>query len=92
MSVCVCVYDYSWTTGYEAAYERYQQIQYYKGRKYNVAILPSISGAHAHYAYNRTPHIACVELRTLVPFITTVEMYTGVCIIWKFVKRYYIYM
>ena len=40
-SVClsVCVYDYSRTTGYEAAYERYQQIQCYKGRKNNVAIL-----------------------------------------------------
>ena len=39
VSVCVCVYDYSRTTGYEAAYERYQQIQCYKGRKNNVAIL-----------------------------------------------------
>ena len=37
--VCVCVYDYSRTTGYEAAYERYQQLQYYKGKKNNVAIL-----------------------------------------------------
>ena len=37
--VCVCVYYYSRTTGYEAAYERYQQIQCYKGRKNNVAIL-----------------------------------------------------
>ena len=37
--VCVCVYDYSRTTGYEAAYERYQQLQCYKGRKNNVAIL-----------------------------------------------------
>ena len=27
VSVCVCVYDYSRTTGYEAAYERYQQLQ-----------------------------------------------------------------
>ena len=36
--VCVCVYDYSRTTGYEAAYERYQQLQCYKGRKNNVAI------------------------------------------------------
>ena len=25
-SVCLCVYDYSRTTGYEAAYERYQQL------------------------------------------------------------------
>ena len=39
VSVCVCVYDYSRTTGYEAAYERYQQLQCYKGRKNNVAIL-----------------------------------------------------
>ena len=37
--LCVFVYDYSRTTGYEAAYERYQQIQCYKGRKNNVAIL-----------------------------------------------------
>ena len=37
--VCVCVYDYSRTTGYEAAYERYQQLQCYKGKKKNVAIL-----------------------------------------------------
>ena len=36
--VCVCVYDYSRTTGYEAAYERYQQLQCYKGKKTNVAI------------------------------------------------------
>ena len=27
--VCLCVYDYSRTTGYEAAYERYQQLQRY---------------------------------------------------------------
>ena len=33
LCVCVCVYDYSRTTGYEVAYERYQQIQCYKGRK-----------------------------------------------------------
>ena len=30
---------YSRTTGYEAAYERYQQLQCYKGKKKNVAIL-----------------------------------------------------
>ena len=35
--MCVCVYDYSRTTGYEAAYERYQQLQCYKGKKINVA-------------------------------------------------------
>ena len=39
LSVCLFVYYYSRTTGYEAAYERYQQIQCYKGRKNNVAIL-----------------------------------------------------
>ena len=39
LCVCLFVYDYSRTTGYEAAYERYQQIQCYKGRKNNVAIL-----------------------------------------------------
>ena len=37
--VSVCVYDYSRTTGYEAAYERYQQLQCYKRKKNNVAIL-----------------------------------------------------
>ena len=40
VSVCLCVYDYSRTTGYEAAYERYQQLQCYKkGKKRNEAIL-----------------------------------------------------
>ena len=38
-SVCLSVDDYSRTTGYEAAYERYQQLQCYKGMKTNVAIL-----------------------------------------------------
>ena len=38
-SVSLFVSDYSRTTGYEAAYERYLQIQCYKGRKKNVAIL-----------------------------------------------------
>ena len=37
--VCSSVDDYSRTTGYEAAYERYQQLQCYKGMKNNVAIL-----------------------------------------------------
>ena len=37
--VCLFVDDYSRTTGYEAAYERYQQLQCYKGMKKNVAIL-----------------------------------------------------
>ena len=43
--VCLCavghfpVDDYSRITGYEAAYERYQQLQCYKGMKNNVAIL-----------------------------------------------------
>ena len=37
--VCLFVSIYSRTTGYEAAYERYQQLQCYKGRKNNVAIL-----------------------------------------------------
>ena len=36
--VCLFVSDYSRTTGYEAAYERYQQLQCYKGKKMNVAI------------------------------------------------------
>ena len=38
-SVCLFVDDYSRTIGYEAAYERYQQLQCYKGMKTNVAIL-----------------------------------------------------
>ena len=39
MSVCLSVSDYSRTTGYEAAYERYQQLQCYKGMKNDVASL-----------------------------------------------------
>ena len=39
LSVCLSVRDYSRTTGYEAAYERYQQLQCHKGLKINVAIL-----------------------------------------------------
>ena len=41
LSVCffLSVDDYSRTTGYEAAYKRYQQLQSYKGMKNNVAIL-----------------------------------------------------
>ena len=41
---CVCLFvslfvgDYSRTTGYEAAYERYQQLQCYKGQEKNVAL------------------------------------------------------
>ena len=31
--VCLSVCDYSRTTGYEAAYERYQQLQCYKGKE-----------------------------------------------------------
>ena len=37
LSVCLSVNDYSHTTGYEAAYERYQQLQCYKGMKNNCA-------------------------------------------------------
>ena len=41
LSVCLFVYDYSRsrTTGYEAAYEPYKQLQCYKGKKNNVSIL-----------------------------------------------------
>ena len=39
VSVCLCVYYYSRTTGYEAAYERYLQLQCYKDLKINVTIL-----------------------------------------------------
>ena len=38
-SVCLFVHDYSRTTGYEAAYERYQHLQCYKGTKIKLAIL-----------------------------------------------------
>ena len=38
-SVCLCVQTKSLTTGYEAAYERYQQLQCHKGLQNNVAIL-----------------------------------------------------
>ena len=38
LSVCLSVSYHSRTTGYEAAYERYQQLQCYKGMKTNVAI------------------------------------------------------
>ena len=38
LSVCLSVSYHSRTTGYEAAYERYQQLQCYKGMKNNVAI------------------------------------------------------
>ena len=37
--VCLFVSDYSRTTGYEAAHEQYQQLQCYKSKKNNVAIL-----------------------------------------------------
>ena len=33
LSICLSVGDYSRTTGYEVAYERYQQLQRYKGKK-----------------------------------------------------------
>ena len=39
LSVCLFVHDYSRTTGYEAAYERYQHLQCYKGTKIKLAIL-----------------------------------------------------
>ena len=35
----VCLFDYSRNTGYEAAYERYQNLQCYNDMKTNVAIL-----------------------------------------------------
>ena len=38
-SVCLFVHDYSRTTGYEAAYERYQHLQCHKGTKNKLAIL-----------------------------------------------------
>ena len=41
---CVCVYDYSRTTGYEAAYELYQQLQCYK----NMAIIIIMAQVTSH--------------------------------------------
>ena len=38
LSVCLFVYDYSRTTGYEVTYERYQSLQCYKEMKINVGI------------------------------------------------------
>ena len=39
LSVCLFVHDYSRTTGYEAAYERYQHLQCNKDTKNKQAIL-----------------------------------------------------
>ena len=39
LCVCLFVHDYSRTTGYEAAYERYQHLQCHKGTKIKIAIL-----------------------------------------------------
>ena len=39
LSVCLFVYDYSRTTDYEAAYERYQHLQCYNGTKTKLPIL-----------------------------------------------------
>ena len=39
LSVCLFVSNYSRTAGYEVVYERYQQLQCYKGKKTNVAFL-----------------------------------------------------
>ena len=39
LCVCLFVHDYSRTTGYEAAYERYQHLQCHKGMKIKIAIL-----------------------------------------------------
>ena len=35
VSICLFVHDYSRTTGYEVAYERYQHLQCHKGTKKN---------------------------------------------------------
>ena len=39
LSVCLSTTILALYTGYEAAHERYQQLECYKGKKYNVAIL-----------------------------------------------------
>ena len=38
LSVCLSVYAYSHSTGYEAAYERYQQLEGYENMKIKKAI------------------------------------------------------
>ena len=38
LSVCLSVYAYSRSTGYEAAYERYQQLEGYESMKIKKAI------------------------------------------------------
>ena len=54
LSVRLSVYDYSHTTGYEAAYERYQQLQCYKGMKNNVAETTAFE-RYGQYACSLTP-------------------------------------
>ena len=49
LSVCLFVSYYSRTTGYEAVYERYQQLQCYKGMKNNVAIFLNLTTAFGRY-------------------------------------------
>ena len=49
----MCLYDYSRTTGYEAAYKRYQQLQCYKGMKNNVAILLKPLSAFGRYGVKK---------------------------------------
>ena len=51
LSVCPSVYDYSRTTGYEAANERYQQLQCYKGMKNNVAIFAETTAFERYGQY-----------------------------------------
>ena len=43
LSVCVCVFVYSQTTGYQAAYKRYQRLQCNMGLKNNVVDFAEMS-------------------------------------------------
>ena len=73
LSVCVSVYDYSRTTGYEAAYERYQQLQCYKGI--------CSPGSHKMKASDRNirvvPATAVEILLTLAQYISSTPCYVS---------------
>ena len=51
-SVCLFDYDYSRTTGYEAVYERCQQLQCYKGMTNNVVIFAETTETTAFERYD----------------------------------------
>ena len=69
--VCLFVYDYSRTTGYEAAYERYQQLQCYKGKKNNVAISLRNDCVREIWRENKLESQYCIPRKYNVPLIIT---------------------